>query len=83
MRRVYLIFLILPATVLSSPDFSEANDLSVEKSLQASLQRSRAIIEKAKERLRQGGSITTEITELKTLYEEVKASHLCPEQYLS
>jgi hypothetical protein len=75
-RRVYLVFLILPATILSSPDFSEANDFSMEKSLQFSLEKSRAIIKRAREKLRQGSSITTEITELETLSEEIKASHL-------
>jgi hypothetical protein len=75
-RRVYLVFLILPVSILSSTDFSEANDLGVEKSLQLSLEKSRAIIEKGKDKPTQGTSITPEITQLKAFSEEVKAFHL-------
>lgn len=76
------ISVILPNFLLLfilSPILTDASDVSLERSLQYNLEKSRGIIKKAQERLKAGYPVTAEINELKGLYEEIRASHLLVE----
>ncbi len=76
MRRVYIGLLVLAVFFFLSPLVLWASDLSLEKDLQKSLERSRVVIDGLKEKLREGQPIGFEIAELKNLSEDIKASHL-------
>lgn len=58
------------------PYLSEASDISLEKDLQANLEQSSAIVEKAKAKLDAGSPIIDEISQLKKTAENIKAIHL-------
>ncbi|MBI4697442.1 MAG: hypothetical protein HY758_00590 [Nitrospirae bacterium] len=58
------------------PRISHASDTDLEKDLQRTLEQSNTVIERAKNKLKAGHSITSEITQLKNIAEEIRATHL-------
>ena len=66
-------FLLL---ILFSPYPSEAADLDLEKGIQKDLEQSRIVGEKIAEKLRSGKTPSAETALLKSLSENIKASHL-------
>ncbi len=58
------------------PCLGNSADSSLERDLQKSLEESVSVIEKAKEKLRGYGSVTPELERLRSLAEEIRASHL-------
>ena len=67
--KVLIIF-----TVFFISSWCSASDGKIEKDLQKNLQKSKAIIEKASEKLRARNSVIAEISRLKSLAEEIKSS---------
>ncbi|HDH53747.1 MAG TPA: hypothetical protein ENH24_04605, partial [Nitrospirae bacterium] len=76
LRLIVFSGLILPAFLIFSPYPTEASDVGLEKDLRSALERSSAIIERAEDKLGEGGSITAEVTRLKRLEEDIRATHL-------
>ena len=74
----FLSFLILPAIVFMVlwPHLAGAADLSLEKDLQNSLARSRTLVGQIDEKVSAGQSIQSELDQLRTLAEDIRATHL-------
>ncbi len=79
--RIFLVGLIL--FIFFCPHLVAAAEMSLENDIQKALEQSRGIIKKAKEKLNASESITDEITQLKTISEKIKASHLLLQERFS
>ena len=76
--KVLIIF-----TVFFISSWCSASDGKIEKDLQKNLQKSKAIIEKASEKLRARNSVIAEISRLKSLAEGMQASDLLLQERFS
>lgn len=78
-----IVKLLIIFTVLISSSWCSASDGEIEKDLQKNLQKSKAIIEKASEKLRARNSVIAEISRLKSLAEGMQASDLLLQERFS
>ncbi len=69
----YLFFLLL---IFFSPYASDAADLDLEKDLQQNIEQSRTVVEKISKKIKSGSPTDALIERLKSLSENIKASHL-------
>ncbi|MBM4136928.1 MAG: transglutaminase domain-containing protein, partial [Nitrospira sp.] len=74
MRKQIVFFSLI--LIFFSPLFCKASDVDLERDLQNDLEQSRLVIEKIQQKLKKGSVITAELRQLKTLSEDIKASHL-------